>query len=263
VVAFAQPDPKVLIRRSVENYERDWHAATHWGYTQTDVTRADGTNEVDVSEVFPLEGTPYERLIRKGGRALSSDEQRKEDEKYRKAVRQRQAETPAERAGRIDKYEQQRAFIREIPAAYNFTLVGEDTAGNRPAWVLRMIPRPGFEPATAHAGMLKHIEGTLWIDKEELRWAKAEAHIVDTVSIGWILARIDPGAHVAMNWDRVAEGLWMPNRIDINGTARVLLVHSKKVDEEVTFSGFHPGMAGPTRAESIGKPPPAGSAAFH
>ena len=118
VVAFAQPDPKVLIRRSVENYERDWHAATRWGYTQTDVTRADGTNEVDVSEVFPLEGTPYERLIRKGGRALSSDEQRKEDEKYRKAVRQRQAETPAERAGRIDKYEQQRAFIREIPGRH-------------------------------------------------------------------------------------------------------------------------------------------------
>jgi len=37
----------------------------------------------------------------------------------------------------------------------------------------------------------------------------------------------------------------MPERIDISGSARVLLVHTKELNERLTFSGYHPqeGMA--------------------
>jgi hypothetical protein len=235
-----QPDSKALVLQSVRNYERDWRAGMLWGYTQTDVTRADGAQEVDVSEVIPLEGTPYERLILRNGKPLTAAEKSKEDRKYEKAARERKNESPAKRAARIEKYESERSFLKDLPNAYDFAPMGEETVNGRPAWILGVAPRANFVPTTPRGGMLKHIKGRLWIDKRDLQWVKAEARVIDPISIGWILARVDQGAKIELNMERVADGLWMPARIDIDGTVRVMLVHNKALDEHVTFTGYHP-----------------------
>jgi hypothetical protein len=234
-----EPDPAALVRQSVDNYERDWRIGMHWGYTQTDVTHTEDGKEVNVSEIAPLFGTPYERLISKDGHPLDADEQRKEDEKYEKTETERRNESPSERQARIQKYKSQRAFFKEIPDAYNFKLLGEENVAGRPAWVLQMEPRPDFVPSTSHAAMLKHIEGKLWIDKQDVQWAKAEAHVKDTISIGWIVARIGPGAHITLDFTRLSSSLWLPKSLKIHGTAKVFLVHTKDLNEELTFTNYH------------------------
>jgi hypothetical protein len=231
-------DPKEIVSQSIRNYQSDWRAArANWAWTQTDVTQSDET-KVDVAEVTPLAGTPYERLVVKNGHPLASAEQRKEERKYEKALRQRESETPSEREERIHKYENQRAFAKDIPEAYNFKLLGEEVVDGRPAWVIAMTPRPEFTPSEPHSSMLGHIEGKLWIDKEDLQWAKAEAHVVDTIGIGWILARIGPGTRFTVEQTRVENGLWMPRRITIAGAAHVLMVVSKSITEEITYAGY-------------------------
>ena len=211
----------------------------HWSYTQTDVTYVDGKQEVDVSSVIPLEGTPYERLLTKDGHALTPEEKRKEDEKYDREQRKRQSESSAERAARIGKYEKERSFLADVPNAYNFRLVGDELVNGRPAWVVALTPRPGFVPTTQHGNLLKHIEGKLWIDKKDIQWAKAEADVIDTVSIGVILARIGPGAHITLSFERISDALWLPKDINIKGAARVLLVHTKDLNEHLTFADYH------------------------
>lgn len=238
-VAQTQVDTKALVRQSVANYQRDWHEAVNWDYQQTDSTHPDGTKEVEVSEIEPLYGTPFERPISKDGQSLSPAEQKKQQRKYRKALNQRENEGSEERQARIQKYAQERAFIKDIPDAYTFKLLGEEDVEGRPAWVIQLKPRPGFVPALEHASMLEHIDGKLWIDKEDVQWAKAEAHVIDTISIGWVLARIGPGARIIMEQTRVAPGFWWPKKITINGTARVLLVHNRTLNEELSYSGFH------------------------
>jgi hypothetical protein len=238
-VAFAQqPDPKELIRESIENYQKAWRAGMNWSYTQTDVTCVDGKSEVEVSSVIPLDGTHYERLIAKNGHALSPDEQRREDEKYDKELRRRRSESPAERQARIAKYEKERSFLADLPNAYDFKLAGEDLVNGRAAWIVTLAPRPGFEPTAPHAGLLRYIEGKLWIDKKDLMWARAEADVIDSVNIGLIIARIDPGAHITLDFTRMSEALWVPKNITIRGEAKILLVHSKNLNEELTFSDY-------------------------
>jgi len=237
--AFGQVDPQDLVRQSIQNYERDWRAArTTWAYTQTDITESDGVKEVGISEVIPLAGTPYERLIRKDGHPLTPAEQRKEDHKYAKALRQREEETTSEREARIRKYDNERAFVKDIPDAYYFKLLGEETIEGRPAWVIGMKPRLDFTPSEPHSFMLGHIEGTLWIDKQDVQWAKAEARVIDTIGIGWILARIKTGTQFTVEQTRVENGLWMPRRITITGGAHVMLFYSKTINEELTYSGY-------------------------
>jgi hypothetical protein len=236
--ASAQPDVNALIRQSVDNYDRAWRAGTQWGYTQQDITSSDGRKEIATSEVIPLYGTPYERLLSRNGMPLSPEDRRKEEEKFARAARRRAQESPAERLLRIQKYEKERAFVSEIAEAYNFKIVGNENVGDRPAWVVSLAPRSAFVPSTPHAELLKHIEGKLWIDKRDLQWARAEAHVIDTISIGVILARIAPGAYITLEMGSIAPGLWMPRGITIDGDARVLLVHNRNLDERLTFSGY-------------------------
>jgi len=236
---YGQVDPKGIARQSIQNYQRDWRASRDtWTYTQKDVMESDGTKDVAVSEIMPLDGTRYERIISKNGHPLTGDDARKEEHKYDHALRQRERESREERAERIHKYETERAFVKEIPEAYDFRLLGEENVEGRPAWVITMTPHAGFVPSTAHAGLLGHIEGKLWIDKADLQWAKAEAHVFDTISIGWILARVQPGTKFTVDQTRVENGLWMPRRITICGIAHVMLVHNKAINEELTYSGY-------------------------
>jgi len=233
-----QVDAKALVIQSVKNYERAWRQGMNWSYTQTDVTVTDGEKEVDVSQVAPLDGTPYERLISKNGHALTPEEQKKEDEKYDRELKKRENETPEERRARIAKYEKERAFLKDVPSAYDYQCIGDEPVNGRGAWVIKLTPRPDFVPTTSHGALLKHIEGKLWIDKQDMQWAKAEADVVSTVSIGFILARIGPGAHINMDFTRISDDLWVPRDIVVKGAARVLLVHTKNLDENLTFSNY-------------------------
>jgi hypothetical protein len=238
IAAFGQVAPKELVERSIRNYERDRRAAMNWASTETDITESDRAKVVDVSEVIPLEGTPYDRLILKNGHPLTPAEQRKEDRKYERALREREEETPSEREARIRRYEDQRAFYKDIPNAYNFRLLGEEPVDGRPAWVLDMTPRTNFTPTAPHGSVLEHIAGKLWIDKEDVQWAKAEAHVIDTIGIGWVLARVEPGTRFTLEQTRVQNGLWMPRRITIAGAARVMIFHSKTISEDLSWSGY-------------------------
>lgn len=232
------PDARKLVRQSIENYEHDWHEGIKWSYRQTDVMGKGGDTVTEVSEIGPLYGTPYERLISRNGE-LTPELQKREEEKQAKATRERENETPQQREARIRKFSEDRAFFREIPDAYDFRIVAEPTIEGRPAWEIEMSPRAEYRPKNSRAAMLRHIQGKLWIDKQEVQWVKAEAEVTDTISIGWILARVGPGASFELQQVRVAPNLWLAKKIDVNATAKVLMVHTKDLTEHLTYSDFH------------------------
>jgi hypothetical protein len=238
-VLFGQVDPKALLRQSVENYNRNWRAGMGWAYTTTEVTDSDGEKDVTVTEVIPVAGTPYDRAVVKGGQKLKGDDAAREEQKFEKACRDREKESPADRAARLRKIESQHEFAREVPEAYDAKLIGEETVDGRPAWILELTPRADYRPVSTRAAMLKHIGARLWIDKQEVQWVKAQAHVIDTISIGWVLARIGPGADITFQQTRVADRLWMPAKVRIEGTAKIFLVHDKDLTETVTFTGYH------------------------
>lgn len=237
--AYGQADPKALVAQSIRNYDHDWREAMSWAYTQTDITHADDGKVVEVSEVIPVAGTPYERLISRNGEPLDKADQRKENRKYEKTVEERMDETPAESAERIRKYEKSRAFIDEVPEAYDFKLLRDEPVNGRPAWVIKLTPRMGFTPDSPHASVLRHIEGKLWIDKQDVRWARAQARVIDTISIAFILARIGPGTRFELDQTRISDDLWLPKKIEIDGSARVFMFHNKDLAEQLTFNDYH------------------------
>ena len=62
--------------------------------------------------------------------------------------------------------------------------------------------------------------------------------MINTISIGWVLARIGPGAHITMKQVKVDGEHWMPKEIDVNGSAKILLVKNRTLDETVSYSDY-------------------------
>ncbi len=233
-------NPRQIVATSISNYEKDWKAALDFTCTEHEVTKDNSgrPKTTEVSQVIVLDGTPYSRLIGKNGHTLSEEEAQRENEKYRKAVAARERESSEQRAHRLHKYQEERAFLREIPDAFDMKLLGHETLNGRANYLIQLTPRKGYVPKSKNARMFSDIEGKLWVDKQDLRWTQAEANVTEPISIGWVLARIGPGAHITMKQVKVDGEHWMPKEIDVNGSARILLVKSRTLDESVSYSDY-------------------------
>jgi hypothetical protein len=246
----ADPDPHEIVEKSIANYEKDWTAALSFTYTEQDVSKgASGrAKSMEVFQVSPLDGTPYSRMIAKNGNTLNGDEAARENEKYDKALESRGRETPEQHARRVRKYQEERGFLREISDAFDIKLLGHETLNGRANYVIQLTPKAGYIPKSKNARMFSDIQGKLWVDEQDLRWTKAVADVVNTISIGWVLARIGPGAHITMTQVKVDDGHWMPKEIDVSGAARIMLVKNRTLDERVSYSGYRrvsPGQGTP------------------
>lgn len=240
ILYAAEADPREILTRSIANYEKDWAAALDFTYTEHDVTK-DSTGHpksTEILQVTVLDGTPYSRLIGRDGHPLSPEEAVKENEKYEKALAYREKETAEQRARRLRKYQSEWGFLHEIPSAFEIQMIGHETLLGRPNYVIELIPKSGYVPKSKNARMFPDIRGKLWIDEQDLRWTMAEAHIINTISIGWFLARIGPGAQITLKQVKVEGEHWMPKEINIDGSARIMLVKNRPIAQSLVYSDY-------------------------
>jgi len=200
------------------------------------------STEAKTYEVMELYGEQVRRLIEKDDKPLPEKDKAKEEEKIQKILDKRKNESDDERKKREEKEEKDREdgrkFVREVADAYNFKLVGTEVLGGREAWVIDGEPRPGFEPHMKEAKFLPKFHGRVWIDKEDLQLARMDVEAIDTVSIGWVLARIHKGTRVMLEQTRVNEEVWLPRHVTFKLDARVALLKGYKIDGEDTFRDY-------------------------
>jgi len=242
----ALPDARQIIEPSITVTERNWKARDRYTYTQWDESRRldmDGrvkSQDVDVSRIISVNGVPFEQLVEHNGRPLSAAEQMKQEERIEK----QKHETPEERVARLEKEQENRSFIREVPAAFDFQLVGEDVVNGRPAFVLQATPRPDYQPHGKYGKIFSRVEGKLWIDKQDLGWIKVDGQVIQPISMGLFLARVLPGSHIVMAQTRVAEGIWVPERIEVRASAKIFFVKSLVIDKTLTYSDYRLAQTG-------------------
>ncbi len=99
-------------------------------------------------------------------------------------------------------------------------------------------PRPDYKPKVQNANFLSKFRGTLWIDKLDYQWVKADCESIEPVSIGLFLARLSKGAHIAFEQTRINNEVWLPNRMTLRFDARLALVAHKIGEIEQTTSNY-------------------------
>jgi hypothetical protein len=200
------------------------------------------STEIRTYEILEIYGEQVQRLIEKDGKPLDAKEAAKEEEKIQKIIDKRKNESEEDRRKREEKEEKDREngrrFVREVADAYNFKLVGTEPVGGREAWVIDGEPRPGFEPHMKESKFLSKFHGRVWIDKGDLQLAKMDIEAIDTVSVGWVLARVHKGTRVMVEQTRVNDEVWLPRHVTFKIDARVALFKGYNVDDDQTYRDY-------------------------
>jgi hypothetical protein len=244
----ATRDPKEIIRRAEDKDLINDQRQRNYTYIQRNVEHKLGgkgevkSTEIKTYEVMMLYGEQVQRLVAKDDKALSQKEAAKEEEKIQKLIEKRQYETDDDRQKRLEKYEKDRdhdrAFVREITEAYNFTVLPEENVGGRQQYVIQGVPRPGYKAHMKDANILPKFRFKVWIDKEAYQWTKLDADVIDTLSFGLFLARLHKGSKLVVETTRVNEEVWLPKHVVLKLDAKVALIKNLDYDIDVTYRDY-------------------------
>jgi hypothetical protein len=198
--------------------------------------------ESRTSENLAIYGEHVEKLIAKDDKPLSAGEAKKEDEKIQKIIDKRKNESEHDRRKRLEKEEkdreEDRKFVLEVSDAFNFRLVGSEVIDGRDTWVLEGEPRPGYQPRSREAQILGKFKGRVWIDKSEAQWVKLDVTAIDTISVGFVLARIHQGTRILVELSRVNDEVWLPKHVQLHLDLRIALLKSYNENVEQTYKDY-------------------------
>jgi hypothetical protein len=240
-------DARQIVGLSVAATERSWQARGHYTYTERDEDRrldARGqvkSNNVDVSRMILVNGARFEQLMEHNGQPPSAEERRKRDEDLEKLKH----ETSEERATRLRKDLENRSFLEEVLQAFDFQLVGEEIADGRPAYVLQATPHSGYHAHGKYGKMFPKVEGKLWVDKQDFGWIKVDGQVTQSFSMGLFVARVQRGSRIIMEQISVGDAVWVPKRLEVRASARILFLKSLDIERILMYSDYYPEADGP------------------
>ena len=236
-----------IVRRSVQKGMADWEAVASYSYLETDSSQkldADGNGKkpaVKTFEVQMIDGSAYNKLVALDGKPLSPTDERKEDVKLKNVIADRARESSESRARRIAKFRQDRqaddALIKEMMDAFDFTLKGEEDVDGYSAYVLEATPRRGYRPSSQKTKVLMAMTGKLWIEKQGYHWVRAEAEVMQPVTVG-LIANVGIGTRFELHQEAAADGLWLPKRFVEQANVTILGLKHYRVRLEELYSDY-------------------------
>jgi hypothetical protein len=245
-------DARQIVTASIAATEHSWQARSYYTYTERDENRrldAHGqvkSNDVDVSRMILVNGARFEQLLERNGQPPSIEERRKRDAELAKLKR----ETQAELVVRLRKDEENKSFLPELLQAFDFQLIGEEIVDGRLAYGLHATPHPDYQAHSKYGKMFSKVEGKLWVDKQNFGWIKVDGQVTQSFSMGLFVARVQRGSHVILEQTCVGDGVWVPKRIEVRASARILFLKSLDVDRILTYSDYWRAADGPYSVSS-------------
>ncbi len=233
-------DAQQIMSQSVAATQRSWDARDQYTYTELDEDRRlDSTGNVkstnvDFTKMILVNGARFDQLVQHNGQAPSASDQRRIDQN----IERLKHETPAEQAARLAKDQDNRAFLRDTLAGFDFQILGEEVVEGRPAYVIQVSPHPGFHASGKYAKVFDKVEGKIWVDKQDYNWIKLEGEITEPFSMGLFIARVQSGSRVDLEQTCVGNGVWVPKRLEVRGSATIFFFKTLGIDRILTYSDY-------------------------
>jgi hypothetical protein len=246
-VSFAQDVREIVVRSLAQNKQ---NAELSRGYMHVERMETRNLDDADKSgsprsntfDVILLDGTPYRRLTARDDKPLSAAEERKEQEKLNETLTQRRGESKEERARRFAEWERRRREIsvplQEIPAAFNLKILGEEIVNGEDTWIIEALPRQGYKPGKGFARFFPKVKGRFWISKRDYAWVKVDAEVLDTISYGFIVARLQKGSRLHFEQARIHGDVWVPKRIQAAAAVRLAIFKRMHTGYEITYKDY-------------------------
>ena len=204
-VRLGAQDPREIVRRSIQLDQANWLRMKDYTWIARETERQlDSKGQVKSQdskawETVILYGEPHRRMLERDGKPLSSAGTTKAAaEVWIRPSPSWSARRPRKRQRRQDEFEKNdRRTASSCERSPTCTISGwtaKKQSDGHDAWVISAVPRLDYQPNHSDAKALLKIRGKLWVDKAEYQWVRLQAETTGTISYGFFLARLNPGA---------------------------------------------------------------------
>lgn len=247
-IAFAQtvqpplPDVPTLMRQVEEHQHKMDKVRENYTYHETTVTHElDKHGNVKKTEseeydVFFVNSHEIHRRVKKDGKPLSADDDKKEQDRVNKEV-EKASNTPTGQA--LDKNEVSVTRLLEIMKVSN---PRREQMDNRSVIAFDFTGDPHAKTHGVAEDASKKLSGTLWIDENDREVRRMIAHFDDNFHIGFGLFSIGKGSAFTFNQKLVNNELWLPTDAQAHVVAHAIGVLGWRGDFSVTdndYKKFH------------------------
>ena len=182
--------------------------------------------ETEDYEIFFVNSHHIQRLVKKDGKDLSPDEQKKEQERVTKEVEKATKLEPGKsmEAGEIS--------ISRILAIMKVSNPRRVSLNGRQAIAFDFVGDPHAQTHGIAEDASKKMAGTLWVDEKDTQVAKLNVHFDENFRIGGgLVASVQKGSSFEFEQALVNNELWLPTSAEVHLSAR-----------EFVFKGYRQNM---------------------
>jgi hypothetical protein len=176
------------------------------------------------------------KTIEKDGRPLTSEEQKKEEERMDAFVqdanlRQKQRQDHAQDA------EKASSLTKMLPDAFLWTFAEQNDGET----TLRFEPDPQFEPPTREARVFAAMAGTMVVDTKQKRIKQLKGTLTRNVDFGYgLLGQLEKGGTFEIERQQIAPGVWEITTTHIHIRGHALIFKSISEEQDELTSQYHP-----------------------
>lgn len=224
--------PHDLVKDVVYNELQERRQVSLWQYR---VDKRAGNQNTIEQEVETVAGS-VSRVLERQGKPLDAAAQKKETDRLNNLLR-----NPAEQAHMKQDHQAEEQRLERLmvamPDAFLYTYDGTDDGNLR----LAFQPNPAYNPPTYETRVYHSLSGQIWIQPQQKRLVKIDAHILNEIDFGYgLLGRIEKGGHFQIVREQVSASRWKTNMLSVHISGRVVLFKSINRDQDVKRSAFKP-----------------------
>ena len=237
------PDLKALFEEIDDNQKIiDKIKENYTGTRAEEETEYDKTGRVTKREAkeytfFYLDGDDISTLISKDGKPLGEQEQRKENEKTQKEIREHEKKDAKEKGN--GKKDDEDPGIEVFLRACQFVNPRRERFRGQDVLVFDFEPNPEFKAHKLVEKVVQKLAGVVWIDEKSHDVARLEAYFVGDFKLAaGMLANLQKGTSFVFEQAFINNEVWLPTYAEVHVGVRVLLVKGFKVNAVIRYSDY-------------------------
>jgi len=246
------PDLKALFKEIDDNQKAIDKLKENYAGTrveeETDFEKDGKVKKTEMKEYtfFYLNGQEISTLVKKDNKALSAEDQKKENEKTEKEIqdiqkRESKKEAKDEKAKEEGKKEKNdddvgvESFLRTC----QFVNPRRERFRGQDVLVFDFEPNPEYKARSMVEKVVQKLAGVIWIDEKAHDVARIEAYFVgDFKFAGGLLANLQKGTSFIFEQAYLNNEVWLPTYEEAHAAVRVLLVKGFKVNAVTRYSDY-------------------------
>jgi hypothetical protein len=213
--------------------------------TQYDKTGKVTKKELNEYTFFYLDGEEVSTLVKKEGKPLSDEEQKKENDKTQKRIEELQKKDKKKEEKEQKAKDEGKDSKDDDPGIEIFLRVSQFVNPRRERFrgqdvlVFDFEPNPEYKPKNMVEHVVKELAGVVWIDEKAHDVARLEAYFVGDVHIGGgVLANLQKGTSFVMEQAYLNNEVWLPTYEEAHVGVRLLMLKGFKVNEVTKYSDY-------------------------